>query len=134
MARSLARRGSRSTDNAWKGLQVVDRRGCEVGKVEFVKLGDPAAVMPSSQHASGDGDLMSTLAEAMVDCRPDLPTKIAERMLRLGFVKVDGSGTTDTDLYIPADEIASIIDGTVRLAVTLDELASNPADLVRPTA
>ena len=40
-----------------------------------------------------------------------------------GFIKIDGGGLGDTDLYASADMIESVSGDTVRLNVTQDELA-----------
>ena len=48
-----------------------------------------------------------------------IPTDVAEA----GFVKVDGKGVLDSDLYAAPDDIAMVTAGAVHLAVTADDLS-----------
>jgi hypothetical protein len=45
-----------------------------------------------------------------------------ERLLRLGFIKVDRKGLLKSDAYVAADEIDRVQDGAVRLTVTDKEM------------
>jgi Uncharacterized protein conserved in bacteria (DUF2171) len=53
---------------------------------------------------------------------PDVPGPLRARLLRSGYVKVDGGFLIDTDRYVPADMVASVSDDTVRLKVPKDQL------------
>ena len=91
-----------------EGMRVFDAAGKEVGKVEFVKLGDPEAI--------------TTLGEETDNGEPRVVGELRERLLRLGFIKVDRNGLLKSDAYVAADEIDGVQDGTVRLTVTDKEM------------
>ena len=98
-----------------EGMRVIDSTGHEVGRVTVVKMGDPEAVTTQGQTLGLD--------EAGLDIsRPDLPPELAERLLRVGFVKVDRKGLFRKDAYIPADQIDRVEDNIVRLGVSQDAL------------
>jgi hypothetical protein len=87
-----------------EGMRVFDADGQEVGVVEYVKLGDPEAI--------------TTLGEETDDGEPRVAGELRERLLRLGFVKVDRKGLLKADGYVAADEIDRVQDGAVHLTVT----------------
>jgi hypothetical protein len=103
-----------------EGMTVVDADGREVGEVAYVQMGDPEAVT-----TRGNPPSVTSLAEHVsVDgAEPDVPEPLRSRLLRHGFVKVDGPDLFDTDRYVRADRIAGIDGGTVRLAVRREALA-----------
>jgi len=127
-----------------EGMTVVDANGDELGKVAFVKMGDPEAVTTAGQGlgAGVDDDVVvgapagsaSTTSGAGVveglggifggGAEPDLPESIRNQMVRVGFIKVDGKGWFDTDYYASADQVAGVAGDTVRLGVSRDALAS----------
>lgn len=72
-----------------EGMRVVDRAGENVGTVELVKLGDPQAVTARGQ-APGGGGIVDELKSAFGAGEPQVPDELAARLMRLGFVKVDG--------------------------------------------
>ena len=91
-----------------EGMRVFDAIGKEIGTVEFVKLGDPEAI--------------TTLGEETDDGEPLVAGELRERLLRLGFVKVDRKGLLKSDAYVAADEIDSVQNGAVHLTVTDKEM------------
>jgi hypothetical protein len=91
-----------------EGMRVFDATGKEVGTVEFVKLGDPEAI--------------TTLGEETDNGEPRVAGELRERLLRLGFIKVDRKGFLASDAYAAADEIDGVQDGAVHLSVTDKEL------------
>jgi hypothetical protein len=91
-----------------EGMQVVDAAGSEIGKVVLVKMGDPEAIT----------------AEHDPEAEPYLPEELAERMLRMGFIKIDRKGLLKPDVYAAADEIDSVDRNLVRLSVPVDRLAT----------
>jgi hypothetical protein len=90
-----------------EGMKVVDVNGDEVGRVEFVKLGDPQAISIQGE----DPDLM-----------PDVPSPFAARLLLTGYLKVDRKGIFARDAYVSATEIDRVEDNTVHLNVSKDML------------
>ena len=91
-----------------EGMRVFDAAGKEVGKVEFVKLGDPEAI--------------TTLGEETDNGEPRVAGELRERLLRLGFFKFDRKGFLKSDAYVAADEIDRVQDGAVHLTVTDKEM------------
>ncbi|WP_219508998.1 hypothetical protein [Nonomuraea ceibae] len=70
-------------------MKVVDRDGKRLGKVKFVKMGDPQAVTTAGQEPGDRPGLVPALAAVFHDAEPDLPPALAARLVRSGFVKVD---------------------------------------------
>ncbi|MFS8477413.1 MAG: hypothetical protein FWJ93_00280 [Micromonosporaceae bacterium] len=103
------------------GMRVVDSAGEDIGRVDYVKMGDPQAVTIQGQQ-TGPDTLVEQLAEAVAGPEPDLPPSVAARLLRIGFFKIDSPGV-GRDRYAAADEIADVTDDSVLLAVTGDRLA-----------
>lgn len=100
-----------------EGMTVVDATGEHVGTVEFVRMGDPQATTVGADQP-GDGGFVEDIAEAFgYDEEPDLPPSLRARLMRVGFIKIDGSGLTDSDHYAMADKIAEVTGDTVRLSV-----------------
>ncbi len=105
-----------------KGMQVIDATGQDIGKVEFVKMGDAEATTVGADQTR-DGGFIQDVAEVFgFDSDPDVPPAFRARLLRTGFLKIDGGGLTDSDLYVAADDIASVSSDTVRLARSRDQL------------
>ena len=55
---------------------------------------------------------------------PDVIEPLRSRLLRSGFIKIDGYGPgfLDVDRYVAAEHIASVADDTVRLSLRKDEI------------
>jgi hypothetical protein len=90
-----------------EGMRVVDADGDEVGKVEFVKMGDPEAVTIEGQD---------------LGALPKLPRELAERLLRTGYLRVDRKGFLAKDAYVSATDIDRVVGDTVHLDVDKDML------------
>lgn len=106
-----------------EGMTVVDSTGEKVGKVEGLKMGDPGTVTEAGNELRDTG-LLGDIAEAFVgdEREPDVPGPVRARLLRSGYIKVDGGFLIETDRYVPADRIASVSDDTVHLTVPKDQL------------
>lgn len=105
-----------------EGMKVVDSAGEEIGSVEFVRMGDPTAATTGAEPPHNDG-FLDDLARAFGRSdEPDVPDTIRDRLLRLGYIKVDGKGILQSDLYVAADLVASVTQDHVRLAVSKDQL------------
>lgn len=125
-----------------KGMKVVDAAGDEIGKVSEIKMGDPQAITDTGEWAEGTGwDIglfgqqtePGTTAEAADPtiggasggriAEPAVPAEIAARLIREGYIKIDGKGWFfDTDRYAPAWVIQSVTGDTVHLSVDKDKL------------
>jgi hypothetical protein len=109
------------------GMTVVDRTGEEIGTVELVKMGDPESITTEGQQpAQGEG-VVHALADSIFGAEPDVPGPLAARLLRMGYVKVDGKGLLETDRYVASDQIAGVDQDVVRLNVSKEELSREMA-------
>lgn len=107
-----------------EGMRVIDAVGEELGKVEFVKMGDPSATTVGAD-APRDGGFLQDIAGVFgFDSEPNLPDALRDRLMRVGFIKIDGKGLTDTDRYVMADKIAGVASDTVRLSLPKNRLAT----------
>jgi hypothetical protein len=82
------------------GMTVVDRDGAEAGTVTAVQ-------MPGTE------------------VRPDAVAGVAEELMGVGYVRVDGTGWLSNDTYAGGDQIRDTVEGepgVVNLRVTRDEL------------
>jgi hypothetical protein len=82
------------------GMTVVDSSGEQAGTVTAVQ-------MPGT------------------DVRPDLATGVAEHLMGVGYLRVDGSGLLSNDTYAAGDQIAGSVEGqpgVVNLRVARAEL------------
>lgn len=102
-----------------EGMRVVDVTGEELGTVEIVQMGDPEAV-------TVQGDSLHEPGEAIRDFfgvgEPDVPEPLRSRLLRSGYVKIDGKGWIDTDRYVTPEVIGGVAGDTVTLSVAKDHL------------
>lgn len=125
-------------------MKVVDANGEELGKVDQIKMGDPAAATTAGEDldstAGGDvvvgapvGGLGGSGGVGLAGGAtgifgggddPAVAEPMRSELLRMGYVKVDGKGWFDTDHYARADQIASVANDTVTLSVGKDALAS----------
>lgn len=135
--------------NVREGMQVVDAAGEDIGTVDQVQAGDPdtatlgegdpetvggtdpdisgAAERDTSASGfggSGGGGLLSGLSDVIGgdDDTPDVPPEMSARLMRLGFIRIDGKGLTGNDRYVTADWIDSVSGDTVRLNVRAEEM------------
>jgi hypothetical protein len=102
------------------GMAVVDRDGQPVGTVDTVRMSDPGAVTAQGQDQAPAG-LFAAAAEARTGSpEPKVPAPAAERLIRIGYLKIDRPGPTDA--YAGADEVASVHGDEVHLTVAEDTL------------
>jgi hypothetical protein len=103
-------------DNVREGMNVVDLSDKHVGKVVFVKLGDPDAVTPAGQDDVETPDFLRGFREAFRGS-DDVPRERAEELFRVGYIEVDPPGL-GRNKYFAAHEIASVDGDTVRISPT----------------
>jgi hypothetical protein len=94
------------------GDTVVDSTGKEVGRVKFVKMGDPNAATTEGQEDDDRGFL--GLGDDSYDMG-DLPEQAQNQLMRVGFVHIDVSLANDR--YAGAGQIARVENNTVHLTV-----------------
>ena len=101
-----------------RGMTVVDVEGEELGKVDHVKMGDPGAATVGADVPADPG----LIGAFFGGTEPDVPEPLRSRLLRFGYVKLDGQGWLDTDRYVTADLIGGVSSDTVRLTVDKERL------------
>lgn len=134
---------------AREGMSVRDSAGQEIGKVAQVKLSDSnavtaqgqspdtmtssesgvppvAAAVPTASTATPGGPLAAPAGILALGqggtTEPDVPPPLAERLLRIGYLKIDAKGFLQRDLYVAADQVAAVEDDTVMLRAAKDDL------------
>jgi hypothetical protein len=107
-----------------EGMKVVDAAGNEIGKVDFVRMGDPQAATVSPAQVDRTGGLLESVADAVAGPNADdLPETLAGDLLRVGYLRIDTKGWFNKDRFVPADAITGVAGDIVRIALTKDELA-----------
>jgi hypothetical protein len=94
------------------GDRVVDSTGKEVGKVKFVKMGDPNAATTEGQEGIDPG--FFGLGGDSYDLG-NLPEQARNQLLRVGFIHIDVSWADDR--FAGAGQVARVADNTVYLSV-----------------
>jgi hypothetical protein len=121
-----------------EGMTVVDSDGDKIGTVEFVYLGavgesgaedglGPATT--NETRTAGDEGWLTDLAGALA-FDEGLPQTIRDRMVRGGYIKID-RGLLKGDRFAIPDQIASVVEDTVRLSVDEDALIHKDAGALR---
>jgi hypothetical protein len=113
-----------------EGMNVVASDGKKVGKVGALKMGEPGAVSAEGQTEAETGGLVNTGIQAFA-ATSNLPQHIAERLLLLGYVKVDKTGLLAGHAYFASDELDRVEGDTLWLKEGLTgdrqfELAAPP--------
>lgn len=106
-----------------EGMSVVDADGNEIGTVEEFKMGDPEAITAEGQAPEQNNGLLANLLSALGG-GPDVPQERAERMLRLGYVKIDNKGLLAGDRYVAADQVDRVADDKLWLTAGYRTAAS----------
>lgn len=109
-------------ERVYEGMTVVDRQGEKLGKVEAVKMGDPAAATTKGEKLE-QGGLFHQIATSIFGPEIKLPQALRDNLLRSGFIKIDGPDLLDTDRFVPANKIASVTNDTVTLSVSKGMIA-----------
>ncbi len=107
-----------------EGMRVVDARGEEIGKVQFVRMGDPEALTEQGNE-NRPTELVGKVAQAVLpdESEPDVPEPLQSRLRRTGYIKIDGPDLRDTDRYASSEHVREVNGDTVRLDVRKDQLA-----------
>jgi hypothetical protein len=103
-------------------MHVVDAAGEDVGRVEMVQIGDPESATTAGNEARrGPFDAVAKAIGG--EGEPDVPEPLRSRLVRSGYLKVDGPGLLSADRYVQADYVRDVADDRVRLSVRKEELA-----------
>jgi len=95
---------------------VVDSTGKEVGRVKFVKMGDPTAVTDAGQADFDPGFFGFGTGYDL----GELPEQAQRQLLRVGYVHIDISLARDR--FAGAGQIAKVVGDTVHLNVPEENL------------
>lgn len=108
-----------------EGMPVVDAEGVEMGTVELVKMGDPQALTTRGNEPTAAAGVIPMTNESD---EPQVPEPLRSDLVRVGFVKVDGSNLFDTDRYFRADVIDRVADGKVFMKLPEERAAVEGSD------
>jgi len=116
--------GTSMLERVQEGMRVVDASGEDVGKVQYVQMGDPEAATTAGNDRPRT-DLLGAVGEAILpdEAEPDVPEPVRSNLRRTGYLKIDGHGLIDTDRYVPSDRVGDVSGDVVRLTVRKDQLA-----------
>ena len=107
-----------------EGMRVVDAAGEDLGKVEYLQMGDPEAVTTEgSEHRPLD--LVGAVVERALseESEPDVPDPMRTQLQRTGYLKIGGHGIGGRARYVSSEHVSAVSSETVRLSVRKDDLA-----------
>jgi len=127
-----------------EGMTVLDAAGDEIGKVDYVRAGDPQAATTMGQETGDDtvGGVVAPVGSASgggtgagsgvaiggvvgtggTDDLGDVEEPLRSQLLRTGYFRVDGKGWFNTDRYITPDQITGVSGDGVTLKRRKDDL------------
>ena len=107
-----------------EGMHVVDAAGEDLGKVEFLQMGDPEAVTTEGNEHRPD-DLVGGLVEGAVPevSEPVVPDPLRAELQRTGYLKIGGHGIGGKARYVSSERVSAVTGDTVRLSVRKGDLA-----------
>lgn len=98
-----------------EGMSVVDVTGARMGTVEMVKFPSDGQATTQGSETRRGGFLFRLFAPRPPG--PDVPEPMRSRLMMSGYIRVDGPGLTDTDRFVPANQVARVRGDVVQLAV-----------------
>lgn len=111
-----------------EGMDVYDSDGDKIGTVERVYFGseDREEPGPESVTAPDPATGGKTLADVVADIfdPQDIPEEVRERLLRRGFLHIDGGVIFDADYYVLPNQVERVTDEDVHLRVKKEKLFS----------
>jgi hypothetical protein len=105
------------------GMHVVDAAGEDVGRVDFVQMGDPQADTTAGNEARESGAFELVAKALGGKGEPDVPEPLRSRLVREGYLKLDGANLLDADRYVPAEYVRTVAQDRVQLNVSREALA-----------
>lgn len=107
-----------------EGMRVIDADGKEVGKVDYVQMGDPQAITTEGQELDAPDTFLDDLAGAFgARDEPRIPEPMRHEALRIGYIKIDAKGFFAADRYALATMIGAVENDAVILTVPESALA-----------
>ncbi len=112
-----------------EGMNVEDMAGHRLGTVEYVQMGDPDAATSegatqSSRSSQMPKSVISGATEPFLNDEPEIPDPLRSQLMRHGFIKVHSTVLTGENRYIRSDHISGVVEDTVILNVSSDELTT----------
>jgi sporulation protein YlmC with PRC-barrel domain len=95
-----------------EGMRVVGSDGKKIGTVEDLKIGDPDAVMADGQVDPETDGIASEGIRSFAGLS-GLSNHDAERLQRIGYVKVKRSGIFAGHAFLGSDELDRVEDDTL---------------------
>lgn len=107
-----------------EGMLVHDQAGKIVGKVKLVYSGGASdAAIARALRLRAAAPLRAPVPFG----DDDLPPELLERMLREGYIQIEGPGIRNAQRYVLPEQVASVAGNRVRLYATRDELKQRAA-------
>lgn len=100
-------------------MRVVDATGAQIGQVTAIQVGDPNAVTVQPPP-TGAGQALAGAVEVIEVTGPEVPADAAARLLRSGYLRIEGAGAH----YATADQIADVAGDVVLLKVRSNQLTT----------
>ena len=107
-----------------EGMRVVDAADEDLGKVEYVQMGDPEAVTTEgNEHRPVD--LVSQVMQRALpeESEPGVPDPLRAELQRTGYLKIGGHGIGGKARYVSSERVRAVSGDTVRLSVRKGDLA-----------
>jgi hypothetical protein len=119
-----------------EGMKVYDRHDNEIGTVESVFFGSvspeeadrgmgPASVSEADEMGEDTPVLFDFAFGGAVSSAGEMDEAyelVRSRLLREGYIEVDGAGLLAKDLYVLPDQVQTVSGERVQLSVTRDDL------------
>jgi hypothetical protein len=97
------------------GLQVFDRSGVNIGRIDRISRADPLAVADDGRRIAEQDDLVALLPGRHPRQLPLLPPAVATRLTRDGYVRISLRGDTRHYRYAALTDVDLILDEGVYL-------------------
>jgi hypothetical protein len=124
-------RESTSTNAAFtlikEGMEVIDVNGKSLGHVDAVRFGDdnPRDDYHTETAPVPDETPVEQIAESVAEAftgRDDIAEELRQRLLRYGYLHLDGGLLLRGDRYITPDQVARVHDDHVHLNIAADDV------------
>lgn len=101
-------------EQVYEGMHVVAPDGKKIGRVGDLKMGDPEAVTSDGQTDPETGGIVGSVVDDFARSSR-LSHHTAERLLRIGYVKIDRSGLFAGHAFRASDELDRVEGDTLWL-------------------
>ncbi|MBV9579555.1 MAG: hypothetical protein JO057_13285 [Chloroflexi bacterium] len=108
-----------------RGMHVLDAAGEDVGRVDLVQMGDPEADTTAGNESisAHPFDVVAVALSGGESEEPNVPEPLRSRLVREGYLKLEGGGLLEADRYVPAGSIRGVSEDRVVLSVPREALA-----------